>query len=189
MGQIGAVAASLHHSHSHRHRGSEPARYATYTTAHGSSLIHWARPGIEPASSRTLCQVLNPLSHHRDFSFTLSWCCLYHLPLCFPPVVKVLCAAPLPLWEKPVCAHRLMRRCHLWIKILIEGARLHKGGKTPWDVPGFPLRSERAMVRERRGQWRGASPKLSGWASSWSENSYCNILARRGDKLHGIYQV
>ena len=27
------------------------------------SLNHWARPGIKPASSRTLYQVLNPLSH------------------------------------------------------------------------------------------------------------------------------
>ena len=46
-----------------------------YTTAaatqdlslwHSGSLTHWARPGIEPASSQTLCQVLNPLSHHRN---------------------------------------------------------------------------------------------------------------------------
>ena len=27
-------------------------------------LTHWARPGIEPTSSGTLCQVLNPLSHN-----------------------------------------------------------------------------------------------------------------------------
>ena len=30
------------------------------------SLTHWARPGIEPASSGTLHQVLNPLSHNRN---------------------------------------------------------------------------------------------------------------------------
>lgn len=29
------------------------------------SLTHWGRPGIEPASSWTLCQVLNHLSHSR----------------------------------------------------------------------------------------------------------------------------
>ena len=38
---------------------------ATYTTAHGNagSLTPWVRPGMEPASSPTLCQALNPLSH------------------------------------------------------------------------------------------------------------------------------
>ena len=30
------------------------------------SLTHWARTGIEPASSWTLSQVLNPLSHNRN---------------------------------------------------------------------------------------------------------------------------
>jgi len=30
------------------------------------SLTHWARPGIELASSQILCQVLNPLSHNRN---------------------------------------------------------------------------------------------------------------------------
>ena len=34
----------------------------TYTTR---SLTHWLRSGIEPESSQTLCQVLNPLSHNR----------------------------------------------------------------------------------------------------------------------------
>ena len=29
-------------------------------------LTHWATPGIEPPSSWTLCQVLNPLSHYRN---------------------------------------------------------------------------------------------------------------------------
>ena len=28
------------------------------------SLTHWARPGIKPPSSQTLCQVLNPVSHN-----------------------------------------------------------------------------------------------------------------------------
>ena len=40
----------------------------TYTTVHSStrSLTHWMRPGIKPASSQTLCRVLNPLSHNRN---------------------------------------------------------------------------------------------------------------------------
>ena len=49
-GQIGAVAASLHHSHSNM--GSEPRM--TYTKAHGNarSLTHRVRLGIEePVSS------------------------------------------------------------------------------------------------------------------------------------------
>ena len=41
---------------------------ATYATAWGNtgSWTHWARPGIEPEFSWTLCQVLNPLSHSRS---------------------------------------------------------------------------------------------------------------------------
>ena len=46
-GQIGAMAASLHHSHRIR------AASVTYTTAHGNtgSITHGVRPGIKPASS------------------------------------------------------------------------------------------------------------------------------------------
>ena len=53
-GTIGAVAASLHHSHSW-------ATSSTYTTAHGNarSLIHWVRPGIKPASSWRLIEFVN----------------------------------------------------------------------------------------------------------------------------------
>ena len=35
------------------------------------SLTHWTRPGIEPASSWRLCQILNPLSHNGNSSFVL----------------------------------------------------------------------------------------------------------------------
>ena len=54
MGQIQATAAGLHHSHSNE--GSKPHLWHTHTTAHSSarSLTHWARPGIEPAPSRSL---------------------------------------------------------------------------------------------------------------------------------------
>ena len=50
----------------------------TCTTAHDNagSLTHWMRPGIKPVSSRTLCQVLNQMSHngnsHAYFIFILS---------------------------------------------------------------------------------------------------------------------
>ena len=38
--------------------------FVTVTTTCGNAkfLTYWVRPGIEPASSRILCQVLNPLS-------------------------------------------------------------------------------------------------------------------------------
>ena len=49
-GQIGAIAAGLHHSHSNT--GSEPHLQPT-PKAHcnAGSLINWVRPGIEPSSS------------------------------------------------------------------------------------------------------------------------------------------
>jgi len=49
-GLIGAVAAGLCQSHSNAR--SNPLS-ANYTTAYGNagSLTHWARPGIEPATS------------------------------------------------------------------------------------------------------------------------------------------
>ena len=44
------------------------ATSSTYITAHSNpgSLTHWARPGIKPISSQTLCQILKPLSHNRN---------------------------------------------------------------------------------------------------------------------------
>ena len=54
---------------------------ATYTKALGNvgSSAHWARPGIQPASSQTLFWVLNPLSHKGNSDRVL----LLFLP-CFP---------------------------------------------------------------------------------------------------------
>ena len=49
-----------------------PAMSVTYTTAHGNpeSLTHWARPGIEPASSwYQLASLL--LCHNQDSELTL----------------------------------------------------------------------------------------------------------------------
>ena len=40
------------------------------------SLTHWARPGVQPVSSETLCRVLNPLSHNGNSSsvlLSLNW--------------------------------------------------------------------------------------------------------------------
>ena len=44
------------------------ATSATYTAAcsNARSLTHWVKPGIKPASSWTLCWVLNLLSHNRN---------------------------------------------------------------------------------------------------------------------------
>ena len=45
-----------------------PATSVTYTAGcdKARSLSHWAKPVIEPASSQTTCQVLNPLCHSKD---------------------------------------------------------------------------------------------------------------------------
>ena len=57
-GQIGA-ATGLHHSHSNAK--SEPCLWPTYTTAHDNtrSLTHWAKPGIEPATSWFLVRFIS----------------------------------------------------------------------------------------------------------------------------------
>ena len=49
-GLIGAVAVSLHHSHSHIHTRFEPHLRLTPQLTAGS-LTHWGRPGIKPATS------------------------------------------------------------------------------------------------------------------------------------------
>ena len=66
-------AAAVGHSHSHSHSQIQVAS-ATYSTAcsYVRSLTHWARPGIGPTFSRTLCWVLNPLSHNGNFSILIS---------------------------------------------------------------------------------------------------------------------
>ena len=56
-------AAGLCHSHNIK---SEPLLQPTAQLWQCWSLTHWVRPGIEPASSQTLCQVLNPLIHNRN---------------------------------------------------------------------------------------------------------------------------
>ena len=55
--RIRAVAAGLRHSHRQRQIRDESA---TYTTVHCNmgSLTHWARPGIEPASSWLLVKFI-----------------------------------------------------------------------------------------------------------------------------------
>ena len=67
-GQIRAAAATLRHGHGNT--GSEPH---LRPCSKSRSLIHWARPGIEPASSQILCQFLNLLSHHRNSTAILFW--------------------------------------------------------------------------------------------------------------------
>ena len=73
-GWIRAAAAGLHRSHA--------IQYLSHTVnyiAACSSLTHWVRPGIEPASSQILCRVLNPLSHNRN-----SWFCIFFVPSFLP---------------------------------------------------------------------------------------------------------
>ena len=72
-GPIGATTASLRHNYSNTR--SKPHLRPTYTTAHSYAgyLTHWVRPGIEPASLWTVCQVLNPQSHSRNSLFHSFW--------------------------------------------------------------------------------------------------------------------
>ena len=59
-GWIGA--AGLHHSHGDT--GFEPPLWLVLQTCSSArSPIHWVKPGVKPASSQTLCWVLNLLSH------------------------------------------------------------------------------------------------------------------------------
>ena len=75
-GLIGAVAASLRHSHS---QCQIRASSATYTIAHGNagSLTHGARPGIEPATSWFLVRFVSALPqrelHILFLYYLLSW--------------------------------------------------------------------------------------------------------------------
>ena len=64
-GQVGAAAAS---PTPQPQQHQVQATYVTYAAAcsNTSSLTHWARPGMKPTSSWTLCQVLNPRSHSRN---------------------------------------------------------------------------------------------------------------------------
>ena len=56
-GQIQAAAASLHHNHSNARSELHLWPYTAACDKTGS-LIHWARPGIEPASSWVLVRFL-----------------------------------------------------------------------------------------------------------------------------------
>ena len=56
MGGIRAIATSLWHSYSNE--GSEPCLY-TIAPSNTGSLMHWARPGIEPASSWILVRLVS----------------------------------------------------------------------------------------------------------------------------------
>ena len=66
-GQIGAVATGLYHSHSNG--WSEPhLQTIPQLTTTPDLLTHWARPGIEPASSWILIGFI-PLSHWWELPF------------------------------------------------------------------------------------------------------------------------
>ena len=64
------------------------AASVTYTTAHGymRPLTCWARPGIQSIFSQTLCQLLNPLSHHGNCynAVFLIWVLIWTADFCCP---------------------------------------------------------------------------------------------------------
>ena len=63
-GQIGAAPASLPHSHSNT--GSRTHLSPSHSLWNVGYLTHWARLGIEPTTSQTLCWFHNPLSHNQN---------------------------------------------------------------------------------------------------------------------------
>ena len=78
-GLTGAVAAGLHHSHSHSNTGSKPRLQPT-PRAHSNarSLAHWARPGIKPTTSWFLVGFINhwatvgiPTNSFREIDFQI----------------------------------------------------------------------------------------------------------------------
>ena len=74
-GWIRAAPTGLHHSHSKA--GSTRATSPTYTTAHSNtrSLTHWARPGIESASSWILVKFITtePQQELPSWLFYRNW--------------------------------------------------------------------------------------------------------------------
>ena len=66
-GQIGAIAASLLHSHS---KAQIQVMSVTYTTAHGHAgyLTHWVRPRIKPTSSGILVGFASTLLQQELYS-------------------------------------------------------------------------------------------------------------------------
>ena len=74
-GQIGATAAGLHHSHSNA--GPKPCLRPTTDHGKAGSLTHWARPGMEPATSRFLVGFVSA-SPQRDLpTWSLTFLILY----------------------------------------------------------------------------------------------------------------
>ena len=55
----------------------DPSCICTIAWGNAGPSIHWARPGIKPASSQILCWILNLLNHSRNSErkFILTWNC------------------------------------------------------------------------------------------------------------------
>ena len=79
-GPIGAVAASLRHSHSSARSKLHLQLWVTYTTAHDNagSLTHWERPGIEPATLWYLVRFISAVPQWE----LLSCCCWRRPDIC-----------------------------------------------------------------------------------------------------------
>ena len=119
-GGIGAAAGAW--AQPQQHQIQVPSE--TYATAcsNAGSLTHWARPGIEPKFSGTLCWVLNPLSHNvnsfavplKSLSLCHSWCNPQDLTISYspafssnPPSSVVLCIVLQPAMYTPFASASL----------------------------------------------------------------------------------
>ena len=98
-GPIGAAPACLGHSHSNL--GSEPP--VTYTTArsHARSLTHWARPGMEPATSWFLVGTGTPSGALWIWSFFKKWSVSFWRNNVIPDQGKNQCWCPVfSKWDR-----------------------------------------------------------------------------------------
>ena len=85
--------------------------FSSYTApcSKAGSLTHWMRPGIEPASSWTLCQVLNPPSHNRNSPY------LFKLYILICQIYWKVERTPMyPLLRLTNCLHHAPFPWHIW---------------------------------------------------------------------------
>jgi len=111
-GQIRAAAAGLHHSHSNA--GSEPyLRPPPQLAASPDPLTHWARPGIEPASSWTLVSFASAVPQ-QELLFSNIWM-INISPNTFPS------SASLPGRSKGLMKPLVLDHMFLWALWVIPG--------------------------------------------------------------------
>ena len=148
------------------------AASVTYAAAcsNAGSLTHWARPRIEPASSRTLSLVPSPLRH--DGTPTS----VYLTPMC--PVLKT----------DPSLAQTTP--CHQGVCVLTCANELEKTGsggvkRLLWSLKldGAPQCLRQSLIRS------GGDAACAGWHLSWQSQPSLNFHNRARRWYHWLTPV